>query len=185
MSGNRRFAHNRMGMLCLVGFAALGTLHAADSGVVDTTSHFGTAASLKPGDPSLPVEMSFKKGDTRNGSQIRLRIAGDSLYYSEVTYYPNSNPLETRKAIKLNSVRRKALNEVMGELPRYSPFGTCYGKGMRFYMVETAAGKFYRSLPERSGKCYSEEPDIWSLFQDLDELLTPPEDPDYKDYSAS
>jgi hypothetical protein len=132
-----------------------------------------------------PVTMSFTKGDTRNGSKVTLRILGDSLYYSEVTYYPNAAPLESRKSIILNGHRRKALNGVMGELPRYPSFGSCYGRDMRFYMVETAQGKFYRSVPERSGKCYLDEPGIWSLFQDLDDLLVPPTDLDYQEYSAS
>ena len=85
----------------------------------------------------------------------------------------------------LHGQRRRALLGVMGELPRYPSFGTCFGKDMRFYMVETEAGKFYRSLPERAGKCYVDEPGIWSLFQDLDELVAPPTEPEYREPSAS
>lgn len=131
------------------------------------------------------VIMSFTKGDTRNGTKVELRILGDSVHYREVTYSPNAAPLESRKTILLNGHRRKALNGVMGELPRYPAFGSCYGRDMRFYMVETAQGKFYRSVPERSGKCYLDEPGIWSLFQDLDDLLRPPEDLEYTEYTAS
>ena len=139
----------------------------------------------KQADDPPPVEMSFTKGDTRNGSKVQIRIVGDSLYYHEITYSPNAAPLESRKAMGLNGHRRKALNGVLGKLPRYPTFGSCYGKDMRFYMVETGGAKFYRSLPERSGKCYVDQPGIWSLLQDLDDLLAPPSDPDYQEYSAS
>ena len=146
----------------------------------------GTPVPANEADKSQgPVELSFTKGDTRNGSKILLRIVGDSLYYREITYYPNAAPLESKKSILLYGQRRRALNGVLGDLPRYSPFGTCFGKDMRFYMVETTAGKFYRSLPQRGGKCYTDEPGIWSLFQDLDDLMSPPMDPDYQEYSAS
>ncbi|MEO7426484.1 MAG: hypothetical protein ABI036_14950 [Fibrobacteria bacterium] len=176
-----------IGLLFLLGFAMPGKPHAADSGsMTAASSRVSTAASVGTGiDPSFPVEMSIKKGDTRNGSHIRLRVAGDSLYYSETIYWPETTPLEFRKAVRLNGARRKALKGVMGGFPRYPPFGSCYGKDMRFYMVETPEGKFYRSLPERTGKCYSDEPGIWSLFQDLDDLLIPPDDPDYRDFPAS
>ncbi len=170
MGWNARFAKIICKSFCLI---ALGNAYA------------GEAAPGKEIDATQPMEMSFMKGDTRNGSKIHLRIVGDSLYYSEVAYRPDAGPLETRKALLLGGNRRKALNGVLGELQRYSPFGTCFGRDMRFYMVETAAGKFYRSLPERSGKCYTDEPGIWSLFQDLDDLLTPPDDSDYQEYSAS
>ena len=197
MSGNRRFAHNRMalriirsisiGILFLLGFAMPGKPHAADSGNgAAASSRVSPAASVgKGGEPSFSVDMSIKKGDTRNGSQIRLRVVGDSLYYSETIYWPHTNPLESKKAMRLDGARRRALKGVMGGFPRYSPFGSCYGKDMRFYMVETPEGKFYRSLPELTGKCYSDEPGIWSLFRDLDELLIPPEDTDYRDFPAS
>jgi hypothetical protein len=56
---------------------------------------------------------------------------------------------------------------------------------MRYYMVETAEGRFYRSLPERAGKCYLDEPGIFSLFQDLDDLVAPPMDPETREASAS
>ncbi|HKP98005.1 MAG TPA: hypothetical protein VJ385_19895 [Fibrobacteria bacterium] len=165
MQGNSRLAKCRF--VFSLSLAALGGLD--------------SAIAADPG----PVEMSFMKGDTRNGSKVHIRVLGDSLYYREVTYYPNSAPLESRKAMLLSGPRRKALKSVMGELPRYPTFGSCFGKDMRFYMVETAGGKFYRSLPGRAGKCYPDEPDIWSLFQDLDDLLAPPGDPDYREYSAS
>ncbi|MDB5047590.1 MAG: hypothetical protein JWO30_661 [Fibrobacteres bacterium] len=145
----------------------------------------GAPILRKEFDDAPPVEMSFMKGDTRNGSKVHIRIVGDSLFYREVTYYPNTAPLESRKTMQLNVHRRKALNGVLGDLPRYPAFGTCFGRDMRFYMVETPTGKFYRSLPERSGKCYMDEPGIWSLLQDLDDLLAPPSDPDYQEYSAS
>jgi hypothetical protein len=129
--------------------------------------------------------MSFMKGDTRNGSRVHLSIVGDSLYFRETVYKPEASPVESRKRLFLNGQRRRALLGVMGELPRYPSFGTCFGKDMRFYMVETEAGKFYRSLPERAGKCYMDEPGIWSLFQDLDALLAPPTEPEYQEPSAS
>lgn len=125
------------------------------------------------------------KGDARNGSRVHLRILGDSLFYRETIYNPSASPVETRKRLFLHGQRRRALLGVMGDLPRYPTFGTCFGKDMRFYMVETAAGKFYRSLPERAGKCYADEPGIWSLFQDLDALLAPPTEPEYREPSAS
>ena len=129
--------------------------------------------------------MSFMKGDTRNGSRVQLRIVGDSLFYRETLYSPEASPVESHKRLFLHGQRRRALQGVMGELPRYPAFGTCFGKDMRFYLVETEAGKFYRSLPERAGKCYLDEPGIWSLFQDLDELLAPPTEPESRESPAS
>ncbi len=156
-------------------------------GLILASSGMGKADAL--GYPALgddePIVMSFTKGDTRNGSKIQLRIVGDSLYFKEITYAPNIAPVEALKTIPFNGHRRRALNSVMGELPRYPSFGSCYGRDMRFYMVETAEGKFYRSVPARSGKCYIDEPGIWSLFQDLDDLMTPPADLDFQEYSAS
>lgn len=138
-----------------------------------------------PIEPTASIAFSFMKGDTRNGTKIQIRIVGDSLQYRETVYRPSESPVETRKSALMNSYRRKALKSVMGDLPRYPAFGTCFGKGMRYYMVETEGHKFYRSLPERAGKCYTEEPGIWSLFEDIDDLMRPPLDPDYQEYSAS
>lgn len=135
--------------------------------------------------PAPPVEFSIMKGDTRNGLKIQIRIIGDSLQYFETVYRPWQAPLESSKSAPLTSHRRNTLNSVMGNLPRHPPFGTCFGKGMRFYMVETAGRKFYRSLPEQAGKCYTEEPGIWMLFQDLDDLMAPLSEPDFQEYSAS
>jgi hypothetical protein len=156
-----------------------------------TLSALGTAAraenALRLPDAvnPAPVEMSFIKGDTRNGTAVRIRILGDSLFYRETTYSPSTGPVESTKLMLLNAHRRMALKGVLGDLPRYPVFGSCFGKDMRYYMVETESGRFYRSLPERAGKCYTDQPGIWSLFQDLDDLLAPPNDPDYQEYSAS
>jgi hypothetical protein len=173
MRWNSRFANRTFISLCLAaaGFAFAGNPEPATV----------VSAPPQPG----PVEMSFMKGDTRNGSKVHLRIVGDSLFFRETTYSTDADPLESNKTILLHGQRRRALMGVMGELPRYPSFGSCYGKDMRFYMVETAEGKFYRSLPERAGKCYTNEPGIWSLFQDLDDLLAPPADPASTEYSAS
>ena len=165
MRWNLRFANQSIFAFCLLAAASV----------------FADASGSAKGS----VEMSFMKGDARNGSRVNLRIVGDSLYYRETIYTPSASPVETRKRLFLYGQRRRALLGVMGELPRYSSFGTCFGKDMRFYMVETAAGKFYRSLPERAGKCYMDEPGIWSLFQDLDDLLSPPTEPEYHEPSAS
>ncbi|MEO6098347.1 MAG: hypothetical protein ABIW76_22815 [Fibrobacteria bacterium] len=129
--------------------------------------------------------MSFTKGDTRNGSKIHLRVVGDSLYYRETVYSPDTEPKESSKTIQIYGGRRRALMGVLGDLPRYPTFGSCYGKDMRFYMVETATGKFYRSVPDEPGKCYMDEPGIWSLFQDLDDLVSPPTELEKEEYSAS
>ena len=166
MRWNSRFANRPFISLCL---AAMGFAFAGDPEPAKTGS----------------MEMSFMKGDTRKGSKVHLRIVGDSLFFRETTFLPGAAPLETMKTILLNGQRRRALMGVMGGLPRYPSFGSCHGKDMRFYMVETAEGNFYRSLPERGGKCYMNEPGIWSLFQDLDDLLAPPADPASPEYSAS
>jgi hypothetical protein len=165
MRWNSRFANRSILTLCLLAAASV---------------FAGAPASVKGS-----MEMSFMKGDTRNGSRVHLSIVGDSLFYRETIYTPEASPVESRKRLFLHGQRRRALLGVMGELPRYPSFGTCFGKDMRFYLVETEAGKFYRSLPERSGKCYLDEPGIWSLFQDLDDLLAPPTEPEYQEYSAS
>jgi hypothetical protein len=181
MRWNSRFANRSLSFLCLM---AIGSAFAGARAPGQAEVKAAAPSAAMANDKG-PVEMSFMKGDTRNGSKIHIRIAGDSLYYREVTYSPDTDPVEIRKSLLLYGQRRRALIGVMGELPRYSPFGTCFGKDMRFYMVETEAGKFYRSLPERSGKCYADEPGIWSLFQDLDDLLAPPNEPEYQEYSAS
>jgi hypothetical protein len=144
------------------------------------------AAPAEAESPTAPsAEMAFTKGDTRDGSKIHLRVVGDSLYFRETIYAPDAAPKESRKTLYLYGRRRRALLGVLGDLPRHPGFGTCYGKDMRFYMVETPAGNFYRSLPEQAGKCYVDEPGIWSLFRDLDDLLSPPAELEYQEYSAS
>jgi hypothetical protein len=139
------------------------------------------AAAKPPGNGA--IELSFTKGDTHNGTRIRLRILGDSIYYDRTSYSPGAAPRESEQALALDIQRQRTLQGVMGELPRYPAFGSCYGEGMRYYMVETDKGKFYRSVPEQTGKCYLDEPSIFSLFEDLDDLLTPPGEP--KENTAS
>ena len=139
------------------------------------------AATKPPGDGA--IELSFTKGDTHNGARIRLRILGDSIFYHRTVYAPGAAPRESEQALVLDIQRQRTLQGVMGELPRYPAFGSCYGEGMRYYLVETDKGKFYRSVPEQTGKCYLDEPSIFSLFEDLDDLLSPPGDP--KDNAAS
>jgi hypothetical protein len=182
MRWNSRFANRTFASLCLLAAAsAFPATPAAPEASAPATSTPAAAAES----PQAPAELSFMKGDTREGSKVQIRIVGDSLYYRQTTYAPDAAPVRTDKAALLSGHRRRALKSVLGELPRYPTFGTCFGKGMRYYMVETAEGRFYRSLPERSGKCYVDEPGIWSLFQDLDDLMTPPSNPDYQEYSAS
>jgi hypothetical protein len=148
-------------------------------------SAFAAAPAEAESHTAPSAEMAFTKGDTRDGSKIHLRVVGDSLYFRETIYAPDAAPKESRKTLYLYGRRRRALLGVLGDLPRYPGFGTCYGKDMRFYMVETPAGNFYRSLPEQAGKCYVDEPGIWSLFRDLDDLLSPPAELEYQEYSAS
>lgn len=144
-----------------------------------------SALSAAPMAISAPMELSFIKGDTRNGSRVRIRVAGDSLHYRKTEFSPGNAPLETNSSARLDPARRKTLRNVMAELPRYPVFGSCHGKDMRYYMVETAEGNFYRSLPEHIGKCYQDQPGIWSFFQDLDILITPPSDDELREYTAS
>jgi hypothetical protein len=120
------------------------------------------------------IALTFIKGDSRNGSRTQVSIIGDSLQYSMTTYRASQAPTQSQKSVYLSAHRRIALKNVLGDLPRYPAFGSCFGKGMKYYLVETSEGKFYRSLPELSGRCYTQEPGIWSLFQDLDELVAPP-----------
>ena len=123
------------------------------------------------------IELSFTKGDTRNGTKVRLRILGDSIYYHRTIYAAGTTPRTSDQAAPMDIQRQRTLQGVMGELPRYPVFGSCYGEGMRYYLIETDKGKFYRSVPEQTGKCYLDEPSIFGLFEDLDDLLTPPGDP--------
>jgi hypothetical protein len=132
-----------------------------------------------------PMQLSFIKGDTREGSKVHIRVAGDSLHYRRTEFSPGKPPLVTKSSAVLDQARRKTLRNVMAELPRYPVFGSCHGKDMRYYMIETEQGNFYRSLPEHIGKCYQDQPGIWSFFQDLDILITPPRDEELQEYSAS
>jgi hypothetical protein len=141
-------------------------------------------AHASPADLSGPVELSFIKGDTRDGSKVRLRILGDSIQYHRTLYVPDAPPRSTDQTFPLDIQRERALKVLMGELPRYPVFGSCYGKGMRYYLVDTGRSKFYRSLPENAGKCYLDEPGIFNLFEDLDDLIAPPADSP-EDLSAS
>lgn len=120
------------------------------------------------------IVLSFLKGDTREGSKVELRIRGDSVEYNRTVYSPGASPARDSRRVYLGIQRRRTLAEVMGELPRYPAFGSCFGAGMRYYLVETDKGRFYRSLPESAGKCYPDEPSVFSLFEDLDDLLAPP-----------
>ena len=140
------------------------------------------AASL--GDPAAPFELNFTKGDTREGSKVRIRVIGDSLHYSRTSYAPGRNAIQTLRSAPLDVHRRIALKRIMGDLPQYRVFGSCYGKEMRYYLIDTPSGKFYRSVPERSGRCYTDEPGIWSLLEDLDTFITPPEDTEDRELSA-
>jgi hypothetical protein len=132
-----------------------------------------------------PVDFTFVKGDSRQGERVQVHIAGDSLRYLVTTYNPSEPPVQTERTVRLSVHRQISLLNVLGNLPRYPAFGSCFGKGMRYYLVETSEGKFYRSLPERAGRCYSDEPGIWSMFQDLDDLAVPPAEPDYQDYTSA
>ncbi len=134
-----------------------------------------SSAATRPSGDSA-IELSFTKGDTHNGTRVRLRILGDSIFYHRTLFAPGSAPRESDQALVLDIQRQRTLQGVMGELPRYPAFGSCYGEGMRYYLVETDKGKFYRSVPEQTGKCYLDEPSIFSLFEDLDDLLAPPGD---------
>jgi hypothetical protein len=141
----------------------------------------GDAFGLQaPNSKSNVTEMTFTKGDTREGSQVKLRFVGDSVYYHRTEYHA-SKARETYQAIRINAARQGALKRVLGELPRYRVFGSCWGEGMRYYLLDTPEGKFYRSLPESSGGCYSDEPGILSLFDDIDTLLEPPLDEDFEE----
>ncbi len=140
---------------------------------------------MAPAADAKPIEFTFVKGDSRNGARVQVRIEGDSLHYRVTSFSPNQPPVQTLQSVHMNGHRKISLKNVLGELPRYPAFGTCFGKGMKYYLVETPEGKFYRSLPERAGRCYSDEPGIWSLFQDLDDLMVPPSDPDFQELSSA
>jgi hypothetical protein len=143
-------------------------------------------ARCRPLQDGKPItELTFTKGDTREGTRVRLRFIGDSVFYERVEFHPDRLPLETSQSMRINGARSGALKRLMGELPRYRTFGSCWGEGMRYYMVTTADGKFYRSLPERSGRCFTDEPGIFSLFDDMDTLLEPPLDEDFEEYSLA
>lgn len=124
-----------------------------------------------------PFEMKFTKGDTREGSQVRIRVVGDSLHFSRTDYAPGRDAELSFRSAPLDAPRKLAMKRILGELPRFQVFGSCFGKGMRYYLIDVPGkAKFYRSVPERSGRCFTEEPGIWSLLEDLDSFLAPPED---------
>lgn len=135
-------------------------------------------------DEASPFELNFTKGDTREGSKVRIRVIGDSLHYSRTTYAPGRDAIRTSRSALLDIRRKMALRRIMGDLPQYRVFGTCFGKDMRYYLIDTPSGKFYRSVPGRSGRCYTDEPGIWSLLEDLDTFITPPEDAEDRELSA-
>jgi hypothetical protein len=135
----------------------------------------GRADASKPPEGSAPFEISFRKGDTREGSQVRIRVVGDSVHYSRTLYRPGRLPAQYDLRAPLDIRRRIALRRIKDELPRFRVFGSCFGKGMRFYMVDTPEGRFYRSLPERAGLCFPDEPGIWALFEDLETFMAPPQ----------
>lgn len=132
-----------------------------------------------------PFELNFTKGDTREGSKVRIRVIGDSIHWSRTVFEPGRDAVETSYRDLLDIRRKIALKRVLGELPRFQVFGSCFGKGMRYYLLDTPGGKFYRSVPERSGRCFSDEPGIWMLLEDLDSFIDPPVDPRDPDFSAS
>lgn len=129
-----------------------------------------------------PIEMKFIKGDTREGAQVRIRVVGDSLHYIRSDFAPGRDVELSFRSAPLDAPRKLAMQRILGELPRFQVFGSCFGKGMRYYLIDTPGGKFYRSLPELSTRCFTEEPGIWNLLEDLDSFLVPPPDPDDPDY---
>lgn len=129
-------------------------------------------------------ELNFTKGDTREGAKVRIRVIGDSLHYSRTTYAPGRDAIRTSRSGPLDIRRKIALKRIMGDLPQYRVFGSCFGKDMRYYLIDTPSGKFYRSVPGRSGRCYTDEPGIWSLLEDLDTFITPPDDADDRELSS-
>lgn len=141
--------------------------------------------NTEPALAQTQVELTFIKGDSYNGSKTKVRIVGDSLQYEVTTYRPSQAPIQTLQSAHLSVHRRISLKNVRGDLPHYPAFGSCFGKGMKYYLVETPEGKFYRSLPEHAGRCYSQEPGIWSLFQDLDDLVAPPSESEYREYPSA
>lgn len=141
-------------------------------------------AAAFTGEAPAGFEMKFTKGDTREGAQVSIRVAGDSLHYSRTDFAPGRDAALSSRSEPLDARRKSALKRILGELPRFQVFGSCFGKGMRYYLIDTPAGRFYRSLPERAGRCYADEPGIWTLFEDLDSFLAPPGDPEDPDYSA-
>lgn len=144
-----------------------------------------TDAVARPPRDGGPTQMTLIKGDTHEGFKILLRIDGDSAHYHRTEYRPSESARETRVSIQINGARRGAFKRVLGTLPHYRTFGSCWGKEMRFYLVESPGGKFYRSLPERSGRCYTDEPGIFSVFDDLETLLEPPMDEGLEELSGT
>lgn len=142
------------------------------------------ATGIPPMEEGAPFELNFTKGDTREGSKVRIRVIGDSLHYSRTTYAPGRDAVQTFRSAPLDIRRKLALKRIMGDLPQYRVFGSCFGKDMRYYLIDTPSGKFYRSVPGRSGRCYTDEPGIWSLLEDLDTFIAPPEDAEDRELSA-
>lgn len=135
------------------------------------------AANSLGQDPSRPpIEMQFTKGDTRDGSKVRIRLVGDSLHFSRTVYKPGRDAVQSDLSAPMDIRREVVLRRIMGELPRFRVFGSCFGKDMRYYLIDTPEGKFYRSMPERSARCFTDEPDIWPLLEDLDSFIAPPDD---------
>lgn len=149
-------------LACSLLFAA-GKVHSANAPLI--------------GPKEFPFEMQFTKGDTRQGSKVRIRVADDSVHYSRTVFEPGKDAVESKLSAPLDIRRKIALRRIMGDLPQYRVFGSCFGKDMRYYLIDTPAGKFYRSMPERSARCFSDEPGIWSLLEDLDTFIAPPDAP--------
>jgi hypothetical protein len=158
-----------MGRIALRLILVLASLSAAPALPAGVASDPGPA-------PATDVELSFIRGDTRAGDKVRIRVVGDSLQYFRTEYSPGRADAKSRRTVPLDAGRKLALRRILGELPRYRVFDSCFGKGMRFYLVDTPAGRLYRSVPERSARCFGDEPGILSLLEDLDAFMTPPAD---------
>lgn len=135
-------------------------------------------APAEIGPPGGSFELNFTKGDTREGAKLRIRIVGDSLHYSRTVFSPGREAVESYRSAPLDVRRKAALERIQGELSRFRVFDSCHGKGMRYYLIDIPGARFYRSLPERTSRCFTDEPGIWSLLDDLDTFIAPPEEPE-------